>query len=402
MVVVADLDNELIRAREAVAVIGADAELPDFEVLASRGRRRQHAHRFGVMAAAAAAVVAIVGLGQVLGQPGGAPAPAPAPQPSETATTGTPRAPREPQVVDIAESGPTRVVVIETGRKRELVVTSDGQQTVRRAVPAGTSVVSLGEAQVLVLEGWAAKTLSVVDAAGVEQSVRWDPAARPAAVGEQVLVLPRRGASVFGAIDAVTHVAHPVPGPDNAYELTAADGRLQAVVDAAGQARYVWSDDGGRQWQEGPLSTDGNALWQPVLSAPGEPRQVIEGGDGATLFPYLALHTINGYDDVSVAPYAGRGYLTVSGAFVHDGTTYVVGARWGKGDRALESGVFRVTDAGLTLIGGVPAAIDGYEVTLVSVEHLTARRPVIWVPGFPGTVYRSDDFGASWDEVAVG
>jgi hypothetical protein len=102
------------------------------------------------------------------------------------------------------------------------------------------------------------------------------------------------------AVDPATGAAHP---------LTTPPGTQQLEVQPSGQLRvlapteYAWSDDGGATWHPIPLPPEGQPVTGIVPSASDDVHAVLEGGDGATLFPWDRI--LKSTDGVSWTPYPG-------------------------------------------------------------------------------------------------
>jgi hypothetical protein len=66
---------------------------------------------------------------------------------------------------------------------------------------------------------------------------------------------------------------------------------LQGVVYGAdGPAAYGWSENGGDTWSWHQLPSNASSVYTLVPSARPGTTAVLEGADGATLFPFIAAH----------------------------------------------------------------------------------------------------------------
>lgn len=291
---------------------GLEVRPPRFDAVRSRGvRRRQRRRVVGVAGAAVVAAVVVLGGQAVMGRGvGPLPGPAVSPAPAPTQPVPTPPVPVPPQGPDRAAPSPDPVLLDLAvspddedvraglwqrcprrcaGGRWELRLTRDGYATAGAAVPVAgrwaPMVTALGgDAFHLSAETGA----SVVRADGSTSPVRVQPAAGPLAAGE---VLVRRADGRPLALDPDRAVAHPLSAPEGLAEVLAhADGTLVGWTWSEEGARAVWSRDRGATWQERPLATDASALLQVLPSAQPGTLALVEGGDGATLFPLGRVH----------------------------------------------------------------------------------------------------------------
>jgi hypothetical protein len=366
------------------------AVLPDFGAIERRGRRRQRVVHGGVAVGAVVAVVAVAGLGKALG--GDSAPPSPAPEPSVVSPTATDPVGslRRPIAVAAGEDPDDRAVVWETGRRREIVFTAGGadfsmEETASATVeiaPDGTFVVS---------EGWDGDRLLLVDAYAEAVPVAFSDSTAPVADGELALVVPVSPESPgIVAVDTVTGEAHPVPmdvGGDQVWGVVAYDGRLAALTVAKGVSTYHWSDDGGATWEQVRLADQGFSTIVPTGA--GRPHVVVEGGDGATVFPFLAVHTMPaGGDRFARVPYEGEQFAEYDGASLSGGDL-VVAARIGDRSPFDAVGTFRFVDGDLRPVAEFRA------IEIVDVEP----DGTLW--GTHGSdLLRSTDDGATWEPLA--
>lgn len=300
---------------------------PRLEQTALRVARRRRARRRGAAAAVAASVAAVVAV--VVGTQGLGRDPTPAPEPAApTRTVPTPAGTDaeavvdDPtaQLVDVATS-PTdpdvRAAVWSTCRNDgcgslavAVAVTTDGFETRAvadevwrtmpqvRVAPSGDVLVSTSPGRV---------TLEVVRPDGSVAEVDPTTTPSPVAAGELVGGVDVRRTTTYLATDPATALAHPVPVPDGTVQLAqTATGQLRATTRAG---VYAWSDDGGATWQQAAgLDTTKHQLLAD--SAP-DVHVVVDGSDGATLFPFDAVRTLDDADSWSVVeqPPGDRAYL---------------------------------------------------------------------------------------------
>lgn len=92
------------------------------------------------------------------------------------------------------------------------------------------------------------------------------------------------------ALDPDTATTHRVPLPAGMTYLRSLHQEPSGRLVGVGYDQVVWSDDGGASWDEHVLPLGKRALYAPVLSADGDTIAVVAGSDGATLFPFLAVH----------------------------------------------------------------------------------------------------------------
>jgi len=293
----ADLDQLL---RGDIAQSAADAaSMPDLAILERRGVRRRRTHSAATGLSTAAAVLAI-GLAAL--QFGGDDRTTPPVTPTRTPTPSA-EAPTADQIVDDPSAVVAAVVVApENPRIRAVVwrlcknercsrmheavaVTDDGFRTRATViindfptyVGHGVFSFGFGNPRLLRTDG------SVLDVVGA----RSDPG--PVGPGE-VVVSYGSGILRWTAVDPATGHAHTLPVPDDITPVVrlGPGGRLSA--EGFGAAAYNWSDDGGSTWSSTELDTDGQRLTVLAASREGDPVAVLEGGDGATLFPLDAVH----------------------------------------------------------------------------------------------------------------
>lgn len=92
------------------------------------------------------------------------------------------------------------------------------------------------------------------------------------------------------ALDPDTATTHRVPLPAGTTHLPPLQQEPSGRLVGVGYGQVIWSDDGGASWEEHVLPVGERALYAPVLSADGDTIAVVAGSDGATVFPFLAVH----------------------------------------------------------------------------------------------------------------
>ncbi|KAB2811780.1 hypothetical protein F9L07_07980 [Pimelobacter simplex] len=279
-----------------------------------------------------------------------------------------------------------------------LALTDDSYATRRLLeVPAGTQVAALGAGRYALREGWDGARLRVVGAdPAADVAVRLGRRPGPLAAGEALLVRgdPGRLRLIGVAADGR---AHPVPAPKGLSEV----GGQGAVLDGlafAGPTAYHRSDDGGATWQRSVLGEGPGFL---AMRVPGAVPVVLEGSDGATLFPLVAVWRAGTtWTRTAIHP-GGRAHLTTTGGWVGaDGVVRVLATRWDAHETSGRSGVWRVVGDRLERVASdQPRVTDVPEAAPLLVEP--GARPAVWVAGTPGTAWRSQDDGAHWTRFAT-
>lgn len=404
-----DLDD-LLRSAAGIERAAAEAaDVPSYDALARRGERRRNV-RHGLVALGSAAVVAIVlGLVQVAGGPGGEVSPGPAETPTVTTSTdATDPVPGSWATSDVAGSADGQLVALvrATGRRTELVVTDDGFATdTRFDVPEGSSVATLDDRRFLLAEGYDSDPLWVVDGAGDRTEVTLVDNATPLiTLWETPVVLGGADGTRVVAVDPDTAVAHRVPLKGiraDAVRDAAVSGMRVTVLtaepggpdaeDGGLRSVYHWSDDGGRNWQEVPLDDQG--LSELVPTAPTEPHLVIEGVDGATVFPFVALHRMedggSSFERTEIQA-EQDGFPLAPVAHLRDGELVVVARP--SGARLRQPVVYRVDDDGTLTRTATTPAREG--------DIATDGNGVYWAGvGSDGPLFRTEDDSASWTRV---
>lgn len=282
-----------------------------------------------------------------------------------------------------------------------LALTDDSYATRRLLeVPAGTQVVAVGAGRYALREGWAGARLRVVGAdPAADVAVRLGRRPGPLAAGEALLVRgdPGRLRLIGVAADGR---AHPVPAPKGLHEVGGRGADIDGLA-FAGPTAYHRSDDGGATWQR-TLLGEGPAFL--ALRVPGAVPVVLEGSDGATLFPLVAVWRAGAggtrWTRTAIDP-GGRAHLTTTGGWVGaDGVVRVLATRWDAHETSGRSGVWRVVGDRLEHVASDrPRVTDVPEAAPLLVEP--GARPAVWVAGTPGTAWRSQDDGAHWARFAT-
>ncbi|MFC5727758.1 MULTISPECIES: hypothetical protein [Nocardioides] len=416
----ADIDELLTADPGGIAQRAAEAaEAPDFGSVARRGRGRRTRRQAGMVGAAALAVTAVVGIAQVLG-PGDDRGPGPTEQ-SSVATTSPARPLAElAAVADAADSTITDLAVVPGNAEvmaviwsfeelSVLAVTGDGFESRSLVeVPTGSIVEPLSSTTFVLREGWDGKRIRIIGSdapSGVTVTVTGRET--PARADEVPVVLAGAGSREGPEVVAVAADggAHPVPTPAGLSQVTVYGGRLSGVA-WGDPTVYHWSDDGGATWSSEELGRD--IFNMSVRSAIGQDHAVLEGGDGATLFPAEALHFASAASPEDWTrmefPRGGETHWTVDGAWHEDGDLRLMLTEWEKGTTVRDSGVWRLVVGDLR----VPGEREGLALEKVGdrpfgnttavgpVAFEYVDGPVVWVTGPRGELARTQDGGATW------
>lgn len=328
--------DELL-ARERARRRGAVPEVPGFDGLRERGLRLRRRRRVAAAGGAALVVVGVLALGQLVGGPIGGDAQPVAPTPSATraatpSPTPTPTSVPRPSGTAVppapAPTTPDETVDHPAARLVELVVsprdpdarvavwsycqegckdptyvlavTGDGFATrtalespgksIDEAVPVVTPLTEDAFA-VASADG----AFAVLRTAGSSTPVRSDQAIGPLVVGEVLVPGPPDAPGSYMGLDPGTARAHPVTVPRDAHTVVAQpDGTLHGLTWTESGSSAVWSTDGGETWSEQRLATSGSAMLVALPSAKKGTLAVLEGADGATLFPLIRVHRYDG------------------------------------------------------------------------------------------------------------
>ena len=298
------LDSEVSRSA------ARSATPRSFDDLQGRGRRRQRRTRAIVMLGAAAMVaVGVVGSQIGLPTPDRAPVDVPLPTPSSTPDPGPKLTATE--VVDhpnaqlrglrvSAEDPQVRAAVWQVcfdkrcnRRRTAVTVTGNGfEDRTDLDVPGEASPVVTVAGPDAFYVSWGSRTRMILHADGRTVPIRLADDAGPVGEGEVVARFDY-GPARFVAVDPATGAAHRITTPPETTELELApDGRLVGVShdDPAGQARAVWSEDGGVTWQQRALPMTERSLPGLVEGGGEGAMTVLTGGDGATLLPFGSMH----------------------------------------------------------------------------------------------------------------
>lgn len=418
----ADIEQILNGDRGDVARLAADAaQVPDFDSLARRGRGRRTRRQAGALAVAALAVAGIVGVVQVFGNGDGdvrpGPAETPSQTPSQTPTEAT-DGPGQAELAAVVDSDATRMLAmaVTPGDPERMAVlwqwedqrwvlawTVDGFATRSlRAVPSGSSLTPAADGAFVLREGWEGAVLRLIDGDGLSDPVAVSEKVEPVGAGEVPVVLaPEAGGTQVIAV-AADGTGHPIPVRAGLDSIQAFGNRLAGFAYGDG-VTYHWSDDGGATWQD---ADPGPGEYPPLVvqSAIGQDHAIIEGGDGATLFPFVAIRTAS-----AAAPEQwtrteaekGGDHVTIGGAWNEDGEIRVLASRWNDKDRLVDAGVWRVVGGSLEKVASNPPEItDHPDVAPFAFEYVDG--PVVWVLGNKtGEVWRTTDGGATWERFAA-
>jgi hypothetical protein len=226
-----------------------------------------------------------------------------------------------------------------------------------------------------------------------------------------VVVAIGSGLPLWTILDGEHLTAMPLPegAPDLGFVNVLPDGTL-AGIDRRGD--YVWSTDVGAHWDRRPLNGGPDALYNQVPTD-GSQQVVIEGADGATLFPFVAVHRARSAGGAAFerVPLPGdpRAYLSGE-AVLPDGRLLVAIEAWS--DTA--PGPEFVTPPGLYVsagedwstyeeveVGAPYAALDDFQPSWLGTV-VTADSVIVFLkapPGDQNAAYSSSDGGLTWRAV---
>lgn len=364
--------------------------------------------------ATAGSVAVIVGLTQVVGSDrSSGPSPtAPTTSANATPSRGTERGSQGlAAVVDAKDAQVQRVAVTPGDTRRMatiwrriedrevLALTDDGfASRTLLEVPPGSQVHALPGGRFVLVDGWQADRIRVLDPDGSSLTVTVSGSEAPLADDEVPVVTNAPGHLRIVGVDADGN-AHPVPTPDGLSEVEENGGRLQGIAYAGEQPRYHWSDDGGANWAS--QIVDAPSLVSSTWSAAGRDHAVVEGADGATLFPLVALHTA----DASAPdqwtrtgfPDGGQSHWTLDGSWIHDddGVRLLL-KRWssrGSDNGPLETGIYRVVDGDLVRVPGLRLPAD---LTYSMLDLQYDGKTTVWFAGPDQDLLRTTDGGETW------
>jgi hypothetical protein len=168
-------------------------------------------------------------------------------------------------------------------------MTNDGFDTtsyVSLPSNAYAHLASLGGDEFFVHAG--SKITAIVDGSGAIRPVAMSDEAGPIGPSE-VLIDGTWRPTVFYVLNPDSAKAHRLSTPAGVNQvIEQPDGRLVAVGERK-QSWSVWtSSDRGKTWSEGAFDPAVGALVSPVQSADNDTTAMVEGADGATLFPFIA------------------------------------------------------------------------------------------------------------------
>ncbi|WP_435770798.1 hypothetical protein [Nocardioides sp. SYSU DS0651] len=362
---------------------------------------------------AAASVAAVVAVTQVVGSGNGGAPPGPVDRSSEaptaTTTRGTDHVTGLAALVDGAEArivsmavttgdpeGMATVWQVEDGRA-VLALTDDGYATrTLLEVPTTTRVHQAGRGRFVLVDGLPTKRVRVVASDGTTTPVTVSPSEAPLAEGEVPIVTGTQSRQIVGV--ATDGTAHRVPTPKGMVDVRSLGGRLVGIAFDR-TAVYHWTDDGGATWDARDLGVD-TVFASPLESPPGHDHAVVEGADGATLFPLVALHTASAGDPTEWTRTALQDravHWTVDGGWVDaDGVRLLLtGEPAGRRRGPSEAGVFRVVDGELEKVSGLGDVRKDGSLQMLLVEY--ADGPVVWIAGEGHEVWRTTDGGVTWE-----
>lgn len=390
--------EQLLEQERGMGRAAADAvDLPDFGGIVRRGQRRQRVQAALVTGAAAAVVAAVIGVTQVVGGDVRTSPPVdPVTNPTETQATDPVGAP----AVDAAgrAEGGLIAVVLDTGRQYELVAASrEGSESIE--VPEGTSVEPLPLGGYLVSRGWSGEEgVAILDDAGTDamRDVTVAGGPRPIGANEAAFTLGGTDGPMvleLYAVDPRTAEAHPVALPEGVTDIrqiASSPGRIQGFGWEGETPTYFWSEDGGASWARAELDAGPgfSGFAEIVPSGAGAPHVVVEGGDGATVTPFVAVLQMPSDGGGFVRTEREGEFAEFQGGYVDSGTAYFV-AKIGDRPPYDVVGTFTFENGRLRLLHPLPEGTD-----LVS----AAPEGTLYVAR-GADLYSSSDGGRSWGPV---
>jgi len=394
------------------------AQVPDFGDVLDRGRRRRNLRHGVTGGVAGLAVATVLGAMQVLGGPNGSPEPGPVEIPTPTYPTEVTDPAGDPERIVADPNARLSDVAIDPDNPgvalalwdcdracdgvsgRAAVVTRDGFRTASTAMLVGRNAwaTSLGDDSFLVQRSGGLG--EVIDADGVRRSVT--ETTRAGNGGYPVLVWKGAFRHLY-VIDPATAEGRRIEMSQAHQTLRMGDGTIAVLGDLGVQV----SRDGGATWSE-PVGLEWDSasgpIFQLVPSADPDTIAVLEGSDGATLFPFIAAHRIGESDERIAQDSSPRAY--VSGSVVlADGRLLVHLDGWSDGDRPTGYYLSEPGDwSSFTYLDGPPGTDggrgEGYPYDL----QVTDGRVTIVAAGDPAgevPAWLSTDGGESWDEFAA-
>lgn len=314
---------------------GGQVMPPNFDELVATSRRRRRTAAASAVVAVVA-VVSVVAFGvqgvysdQTTPVPPAGPTLSPTPTPVPTPGKDTSPSPDESrmlltptEIVNHPNSGIAAVAVSESSTDVKAVawrycgdgrdcngdvfavtVTDDNFRTSHDVSLPGRfwpSITAVGDDAFFVTAGPTAK---LVDANGGATVVSVDETTEPLGPGEVFVGQTANQNNGYLALDPATAIVHPLPTPKRSG-LTSlhqnADGTLvgTAYNDSRRSRAVVWSTDGGATWSTHWLGTDRgdpinavpSAVISVVPSTAADVLAVVQGGEGATFFPFATVH----------------------------------------------------------------------------------------------------------------
>lgn len=193
------------------------------------------------------------------------------------------------------------------------------------------------------LTAWTRNTEQVF-AVGADGTVTpAEPVGGPSPLGaDELLIGPTydndgNGAPTYWGVDPDAGTAHPLRVPDLASQVVQMPGGQLRAVDWVGD--YSYSDSGGRGWTHvpGPDVRAGVAALRRIPIAPAGLHALIQGSDGATLYPLVAAHRLTDPTVPTWASYPGPTDPTayIGGEVVlPDGRLVVAAVAWSDNNRS--------------------------------------------------------------------
>lgn len=238
---------------------------------------------------------------------------------------------------------------------------------------------------------------------------------------DEVLISHFARSTSYLGLNPRTALAHPLstPAADDLQLLQGQDGRVwgtasRTVADPT-HTSVVWSTDGGATWSEHALGNS-TLLYQPIVSAVPGVMAVVEGGDGATVFPFDKVYrTKDGGATWEVAEESTGDTAYLGWAAVRSNGELLVAIGYWSDDRVghpgkhaeglYQSNGDNWSDLSL-VVPGMPASANTgnqfvWDVSLLSADVDDQGRLTLYVSDANSKAYVSADGGSTWAPVAA-
>jgi hypothetical protein len=401
------------------------AELPDFESLRARGRRRQTVRRTAWAGAAAIAVVGVIGVAQLAGStPASAPITPVTPRPTVTSTAGPEPSPEPTDVASPQtpqpDPGAARIVDDPLAVLMELQV-DPGNPHVMAALWQCTDIdcERLGAALALTGDGFATRTVYRVEGGGLFAALgsgtfhyksnlgfgdlyRVPGIVGPAGSGGDVVSIGS-GLHLWTLVTA-DGSSRPIENAEGFNQLVRSPGGgLTALgVDDAGHWVVARSTDIGATWDRQRLTGSAPAPLFGIIPSAAAPALMEESGGGATAAPLAATWRLEDSGQwVRYAAPAGDTAYTTGQVVLPDGRLLTAVESWSGGGQP----GFYVSDGDdwstLTRVQS-PFPNDSHPYVLAtSVSAGSATMVVADPEGDESKGWRTTDGGQTWAAVKL-